>query len=133
MLTFKLRTNTPYLPEFTDLLTITQIPTTSKQLLLLQKNTPIGILIFQELFPDIEILDFVILETRQNKGYGKMLLEHFEEYAKENAYKRILLDVHEHNLKAQYIYEKMGFSQNGERENYYDGKFKAILMEKNLS
>ena len=62
----------------------------------------------------IKICDF----GEQNKGYGSTLLRMlvtalFQDYG----YGRIVLDTNVNNLRAQHVYEKLGFRRVGVREN----------------
>ena len=52
----------------------------------------------------------------QGRGYGKKILEFCEEYAKENEYGNIRLDVFSENRRANELYRKQGYTKAGEIE-----------------
>lgn len=49
------------------------------------------------------------------------------------AAEKVLLEVNSENHAAIALYESFGFSEDGRREKYYDGKFDAILMSRTVS
>lgn len=50
-----------------------------------------------------------IIKEFQGIGLGKRLLEEAKNYASENGFKKIRLQVHSHNITAQNLYTKLGF------------------------
>ena len=57
-------------------------------------------------------------DTQQKKGLGTALLTMFiNALFNEYDYDKIILDTNLKNLRAQYVYEKLGFSKIGVREN----------------
>jgi len=50
---------------------------------------------------------------QQGKGYGKQLLQFAEEYALQNGYSSIRLDVYSQNRGALTMYERSGFQERG--------------------
>lgn len=62
----------------------------------------------------IKICDF----TKQNKGYGKILLSNLIHSLFSNyGYKKIILDTNLKNTRAQHIYEELGFKKVRVRDN----------------
>ncbi|MEH7075298.1 GNAT family N-acetyltransferase [Neobacillus drentensis] len=49
----------------------------------------------------------------QGKGYGKQLLQFAEEFALQNGYSSIRLDVYRQNPGALTLYERSGFQERG--------------------
>lgn len=68
----------------------------------------------------VYISSIMIKDTEQRKGYGKALLNYVINFAKENEYNEITLDVRATNEKAIEFYKKMGF------------EISKYLMKKNL-
>jgi len=73
-------------------------------------NNKVGILLYG---PRVEkeafIIDFLIHEEYQNRGYGKLALLLLEEEVKSKGFDRIGLHVFGNNKVARHIYEKHGF------------------------
>ncbi|PTY40486.1 GNAT family N-acetyltransferase [Brachyspira hampsonii] len=90
-----------------------------------------GFLIYFLLPPEIDIIFIAVYPN--NKGYGKKLLLYLFEDAKHNNILSIKLDLHENNLKAKNFYTINGFKEIALRKKYYDNKFNALIMEKELN
>lgn len=56
-----------------------------------------------------------VLPDRQGRGYGKLLIQDFIQYASENKYKRVGLLVDNNNPLAKNLYERLGFSKVGDK------------------
>ena len=52
--------------------------------------------------------------NQQNKGYGKKVIDYCEDYAKDNSYKSIHLDVFSKNKGALKLYQNNGYQKVGE-------------------
>ena len=61
--------------------------------------------------PLINIHDFIVSPKYRNRGVGLFLLKKITEYASENGYCRINLEVRQDNYKAQNLYKKAGFKE----------------------
>lgn len=73
----------------------------------------------------------VMPEFRHNGAAQKML--DFAFYNLSPDIKECILEVRSQNIPAIKLYEKLGFSQNGLRKNYYRGPADdAVLMHKNI-
>ena len=64
---------------------------------------------------------------------GEALIEKLIEYCKNENISEINLEVRMSNLVAQSLYKKMGFSEVGQRPNYYENRETAILMKQILT
>ncbi len=65
------------------------------------------------------------------KGIGETLLNALLDKAYARGAKEITLEVRLSNLPAQWLYKKLGFSEEGIRKNYYeDNKEDALIMWK---
>ena len=90
----------------------------------------VGYINYYLMYEKIEIANFNVLENYQNKHIGSSLLEYLintYNHQKEN----ITLEVKRDNLKAIYLYKKMGFKEVSIRKGYYNG-VDGILMERRL-
>lgn len=78
--------------------------------------------------PESELFDIAIDENYQGKGYSKILMDFYLNFAKEKGCDTIFLEVNNINMKAIGLYGKYGFCEYGRRKNYY-GSDDAILMK----
>lgn len=78
-----------------------------------EKETPVGILWVQfrdgKFGREAFILDILIYEAYQGKGYGKQTLMALDEEARKQGAVRIGLHVFGHNQRAFQLYQKMGY------------------------
>lgn len=81
---------------------------------------------------DVHITDIVVKKTNRNLGVGSKLLEKLISTAISENFKAITLEVNENNLPAINLYLKYGFKNVGLRKKYYDNKYNAIIMTKDL-
>lgn len=95
---------------------------------LLQNEDVVGFLETSIIVPEIEILEIGIDKNFQGKGYSKLLMEHFFDYAKKQNCETVFLEVNSINTKAINLYKKYGFKEYGIRKKYY-GDNDAILMK----
>lgn len=81
---------------------------------------------------EAHILTIGIAANWQKKGWGKKLLQHFIQYAREENAKSIFLDVRESNHGAAQLYKQMGFQHIATRKGYYPamcGREDALVMQ----
>lgn len=100
-----------------------------------QDDTLMGYGIMMRSPEEAHVLTLGIAADWQKKGLGKKLLQHFIEYAKEQAVKSIFLDVRESNHGAAQLYKLMGFHQIATRKGYYPamcGREDALVMQLKL-
>ena len=78
-----------------------------------------------------EILRVAVLEGFRHRGIGRELLEAMEEASRKQGAKMLMLEVRESNLAARKLYLHAGFSEEGQRKEYYrEPKEDAIIMWK---
>ena len=58
---------------------------------------------------DFYIAEIVVDKDYRSKGYGKKIITDVLNYAKDNCYGRVTLDVDFRNVKAKSLYERLGF------------------------
>ncbi|MFW9946374.1 MAG: GNAT family N-acetyltransferase [Candidatus Odinarchaeota archaeon] len=91
------------------------------------------IIIIQDDFNRLNIINFLINKKNQNKGYGSYLLaKTLEIVRKINGIKKIVLNVKTKNRAAIKLYEEFNFRIVREIENYYRNQENAYLMELDL-
>lgn len=91
-------------------------------------------IIVQHIAPEAEILTLATAPDARRRGYAAELIT---ETTKQLHVKKWLLDVAEDNLAAIALYERLGFSHDGVRANYYrreNGQtVDAVLMSLRLA
>ena len=70
---------------------------------------------------EAHLLNVCIAPERQRQGYGRLLLEHFIQLAKERGASQMLLEVRPSNQAAIRLYHQRGFNEVGVRKAYYPG------------
>lgn len=73
----------------------------------------------------------VVPEARR-RGGGAALLAAIAAEAERRGADAILLEVAENNTVARRLYEKLGFSVEGIRKNYYRGAVSALIMRRTI-
>ena len=58
---------------------------------------------------DLYIAEIAIDENQRSKGYGTRVIKDVIEYARNEGYKRVILDADFRNPKAKALYERLGF------------------------
>ena len=100
-----------------------------KGLICKQDNQIIGFIIFSPIIPEAHILSISVKKEMQSKGIGTLLLNSMLDQCKVMNYKKIFLEVRASNIQAINFYEKLGFSKDAIRNNYYtDNSEDALLM-----
>lgn len=102
-----------------------------------QSGQVIGFIIVMFQAPDAHILNLCVHPDYQHQGIGQQLLEKALNTAKEQGIGVAYLEVRISNRKAINLYKKMGFSQVGERKDYYTdqtqtGHENALVFAKDL-
>ena len=72
--------------------------------------------------PLINIHDFIVAPESRNIGAGSFLLQGIINYAFENGFCRVNLEVREDNLTAKSLYKKLGFSDCVPRMMFWERK-----------
>jgi len=83
---------------------------------------------------ELHLLNFAVSAEKQGKGLGKVMLTHLFDYAHEQGFASILLEVRAGNQRAIEVYLKGGFEEIGRRKGYYpalgDQREDAIVMRR---
>ncbi|KKN42324.1 hypothetical protein LCGC14_0714430 [marine sediment metagenome] len=99
------------------------------------KNKLIGfIIIIKDMEERVNIINFLVKQEHQNKGYGSYLLKNaIEEIKQLKEIHKIILNVQENNSIAIKLYQKFNFKINPKiLEKYYQSGENAYLMELNI-
>ncbi len=91
------------------------------------------IIVIQDREDRVNLINLLISEQYQNKGYGSLLLKYTLNKIKEmNNIEVIVLNVNSKNEVAIWLYQKVGFQIVQKIENYYRQKISAYLMILNI-
>ena len=89
----------------------------------------IGFVIARCATAEWEIENVVVTRERRNQGIGMKIIRELLLKAQAAGATSVLLEVRESNLAARRLYEKVGFSTQGRRRNYYrDPEEDALLL-----
>lgn len=78
----------------------------------------------------LELKRMFVLPEYQGKGYGRQLLKHAIDYAKEQKYNSICLDTRNELATAQHLYKKYGFKQI---DKYNNNEYADVYFELKLT
>lgn len=92
-------------------------------------DAPIGAIILYKYPKTLRIFSIAVHPLYQNKGYGGYFLEKIFEYASENKFERIQLEVNATSQNLISWYEKYGFKTIEKLNDYYAQGKDAIKME----
>jgi ribosomal protein S18 acetylase RimI-like enzyme len=89
------------------------------------------IIVLRDKIDRLNIINFLIAPSFQNKGYGSLLLKNvIQRIAKLKEIKKVVLNVQVSNSHAIKLYEKFNFiNKNNEIKNYYPSGESAYFME----
>lgn len=71
---------------------------------------------------EVHIMNFCVSLEQQRKGYGQKLMEKLIEVARQYHSEKMLLEVRPSNVSAIRLYQRMGFTEIGQRKDYYPGE-----------
>ncbi len=73
------------------------------------KEEPAGYGFFENLQSDRPVLGIAVADAYQDCGLGQIIMQHLKDAARQLGKRRIILTVDGDNLRAQHVYEKVGF------------------------
>ena len=75
-----------------------------------------------------EIENVVVAPEKRRQGVGIKIIQELLLQAQSAGATSVLLEVRESNMAARRLYEKLGFSQQGRRSNYYRNPEEDALL-----
>ncbi|HIV17073.1 MAG TPA: ribosomal protein S18-alanine N-acetyltransferase [Candidatus Alectryocaccobium stercorigallinarum] len=80
-----------------------------------------------------DITNISVSKDKRRSGTGTAIVEKLFEKGREMGIKEIFLEVRQSNAPAAALYEKLGFTEEGVRKNYYEAPVEdALIMKKEL-
>lgn len=103
-----------------------------QRVLICEENAvPIGYGLFFAVAGEWQIARLATFLSARRRGVGEMIVRHAFSLCESEGGGEFFLEVRESNLAAIALYSKLGFSDCGKRENYYDKpKENALLMHR---
>ena len=97
------------------------------------KSFSLGFLVFNIIYPELEILRIGIHPEWRRYGLAELMIDRLELSSKKKNLISIILDVHIDNKPALSLYRKKGFKDIGTRKNYFKNPLgDALLLKKFL-
>lgn len=101
----------------------------AKYLVALDGNKVVGFVGMWIVFDEGDITNVAVHPDYRKQGIGDLLINNLISLCKENNINSLTLEVRESNIKAQNLYKKHEFKEEGLRKNFYDNpKENAIIM-----
>lgn len=89
----------------------------------------VGYIGYWGVLDEAQIYNVAVLEKERGQGIGERMLEHLIKEGRKDGREVFLLEVRPSNEKAIKLYEKLGFSVDGKRPDFYENpKEDALLM-----
>lgn len=98
-------------------------------------GTLMAVCAFSLVFDELSLLNIVVDQSQTGRGHGRLLLEQGLEWMQQFGAGRCMLEVRISNGPARALYQKLGFTEDGVRRNYYplaEGREDAVLMSRCL-
>ena len=96
-----------------------------------QDNAFVGYIGMYNLIDEVSVINVAVDPAYRGTGYGRMLMERAEDYAKGYGCPMITLEVRQSNTPARTLYEKCGYEAYGIQKNYYTNPTEnAVLYRK---
>ncbi|HEY1800434.1 MAG TPA: ribosomal protein S18-alanine N-acetyltransferase [Terriglobales bacterium] len=88
----------------------------------------LGFLVARSSREEYEIENIAVSVGRQRQGVGAKLLKELMRIAGRACATKVFLEVRESNVAARALYSKLGFTQVGERKNYYRNPEESAVL-----
>jgi len=110
-----------------------KVPYFNTWLLETAESNSVGMLAFNNIYHELEILRLGIHPEWRKKGLAKLMLDRLELFSRKKSVISIFLEVHFLNKPAISLYQKKGFEEIGIRKNYFQKPIgDALLLKKSL-
>lgn len=104
----------------------------SKFIIAKLENEIVGFAGAKFIIDEADIMNIAVKSSYRKQGIASLLLKNLIDICENNNINSINLEVNEENFPAINLYKKYEFLEVSRRKNYYDGKFDAIFMKKNI-
>ena len=99
-----------------------------------ERSTPpvLGFICFRNVEDESELLNICVHPQHRQLGIGKRLMQFYIGFSSRKRIKTYYLEVNSSNLPAINLYQSFSYRPFGIRKKFYQGKFDAILMVKEV-
>ncbi|WP_338401491.1 ribosomal protein S18-alanine N-acetyltransferase [Neptunicella marina] len=98
-----------------------------------QNEQLVGLYLAHQVLDELTLIEVGVAPEYRGKGYGKALMQHFEQQGVKRGAQQFWLEVRESNHIAIALYQSLDFSEIEIRKNYYpseNGHENAVVMSK---
>ena len=115
-----------------DYLEMQTQPTFFNWLLEIPECVHVGMIAFQSIPPELEILRLGVHPDWRKRGHARFILEQLEIQTKSDKIESLWLEVHAANKPAISLYSKLGYKEIGRRKKYFRNPLGDALLFKKL-
>jgi ribosomal-protein-alanine N-acetyltransferase len=96
------------------------------------KPSVIGFICFRNVTEESELVNIGVHPHYRQKGLGRKLMQFYIDFCNPLRIKTFYLEVNASNQAAIHLYQCFSYQSFGMRKNFYQGKFNALLMKKEV-
>jgi ribosomal-protein-alanine N-acetyltransferase len=96
------------------------------------KQPVVGFICFRNMAEESELLKICVHPDYRQRGVGKKLMKFYTAFSRERGIKAFYLEVFSSNHPAIHLYQSFSYQSSGIRKKFYQRKFDALLMTKNV-
>lgn len=93
-------------------------------------DIPLGFICFRNLGEESELLNIAVAPHHRQKGLAKKLMEFYIGFCYQRGVSKYYLEVNPQNIPAVRLYQSFAYHPIGKRNNFYQGKYEALVMER---
>jgi len=92
------------------------------------KHPVVGFICFRNVTEESELLKICVHPDYRQLGIGKKLMQFYIDFGRERGVRNFYLEVNSSNQPAIHLYQSFSYNPSGTRKKFYQGKFDALLM-----
>jgi ribosomal-protein-alanine N-acetyltransferase len=96
------------------------------------KELLIGFICFRNMMEESELLNICVHPDHRQLGVSKKMMKFYIEFCRRSGVKTFYLEVDSSNHSAIHLYQLFSYQTWGMRKKFYQGKFDALLMMKQV-
>lgn len=96
------------------------------------RDSIIGFICFRNIGEESELHNIVVDPQHRQLGIGKRLMQFYIDFCQQMQIRALHLEVNSSNSSAIHLYQLFSYQSVGVRKKFYQGKFDALHMVKNI-
>jgi len=96
------------------------------------RDSIIGFICFRNIGEESELHNIVVDPQHRQLGIGKRLMQFYIDFCQQMQIRTLHLEVNSSNSSAIHLYQLLSYRPVGVRKKFYQGKFDALHMVKNI-